>query len=360
MRAQRAMLLRLEVVRVAAKMVEEHVQVADVSERRAEPAELRAQRLRPFFVEQRRAGLQERAQSPRRDAHLVQLLRVTAEPRTRIVRDDGAILSLERRLVVLGRRRVLAGDLGLGGHLAAESPEELRSPVAVRGAGLPQGAVDPFQPLLVALDQLDLELAERAEALAVVVDADGVDRHVRDGALVVPDPHARALRAERGDGGERRPAKVRGQQLDDVRRCVAGTAGHLELEARRSARQLQLPDALAVLDAAAERHSCLRKPEVRRVVVDGRQRASRERATGELRQPEGALHGELELTLQGLLHPRHDAGLYGTASPSRRTCLGVGSGRHLSFTVRSPAGHSGPPLSRPLSRPGGHRPCGPA
>ena len=282
-----------------------------MSERRAEPAELRAQRLGPLFVEQRRAALQERAQPPRRDSHLVQLLRVAAEPRTGIMREDGTILSFERRLVMLGRRRVLPGGLGLGGHLAAESPEELRSPVAVRGAGLPQGAIDPFQPLLVALDQLDLELSERAEALAVVVDADGIDRHVRDGALVVPDPHARALRAKRGDGGERRPAKVRGQQLDDVRRCVAGTAGHLELEARRSARQLQLPDALAVLDAAAERHSCLRKPEVRRVVVDGRQRASRERATGELRQPEGALHGELELTLQGFLHPRHDAGLYG-------------------------------------------------
>src|SRR5262245_51622290 len=138
------MLLRLEASRVTVEMLEEHVHVADRPERRAEPAELRAKRLCPFLVEQRPAGLQERTQPPRRDAHLVQVLRVAAEARAGIVRDDGAVLGLEHRLEVLRRRGALPGGLQLDGHLAAESPEELRPPVAIRGTGLAEGPADPF------------------------------------------------------------------------------------------------------------------------------------------------------------------------------------------------------------------------
>ena len=73
----------------------------------AEPAELLAQRLGPVVVDERARRAEECPQPPRRDAELVQVLRVVAAAGARVVREQRPVLGLERDPERLARRRVL-------------------------------------------------------------------------------------------------------------------------------------------------------------------------------------------------------------------------------------------------------------
>ena len=134
--------------------------------------------------------------------------------------------------------------------------------LAVRRAGAAELLLDPPQRLLVAVEQLDLELLEAAGDALVVEDGDGV---VHDLGAVGPD--AFTAGAETRDRQQRGAAKVSDEQPQHVVRRRAGPARGLELEPRVALRQLQLPEPLPVLDPMPQRDAATRKPVVGRVVV---------------------------------------------------------------------------------------------
>ena len=132
--------------------------------------------------------------------------------------------------------------VGSGGSTRARQVEravELRLELAgLVGTGLAQLLREPAQRLLVAVDQLDLDLAEAARDPLALEHGDAVVDDL--GAL--GEDHL-AAGAEPGDRHERRAAQVRRQQVDELGRRTRGRAAQLELEPGRVARQLQLPEA---------------------------------------------------------------------------------------------------------------------
>ena len=78
----------------------------------------------------------------------------------------------------------------------------------------------------------------------------------------------------------------------------------LELETRVVGRELELPDAVAVLGAAPQRDAHRRQRPAGHVVVDGGEDPRRERPAAERRQPEAGRSVELELMLTCRPHTR--------------------------------------------------------
>jgi hypothetical protein len=82
------------------------------------------------------------------------------------------------------------------------------------------------------------------------------------------DAERRAPRPHRRDLLERSAAKHRAERAHELRRRLLA-AVDLELEPGALAWQLQLPDAVALFDPAAQRHSGTAKPRIARVVLEG-------------------------------------------------------------------------------------------
>ena len=80
----------------AAHVLQQDVGVARRAESRSQPPELCTKPLAPFPVEKRPRGTQERARAAGRDAHLVKVLGIGAEARTRIVLEQAPMLRTER------------------------------------------------------------------------------------------------------------------------------------------------------------------------------------------------------------------------------------------------------------------------
>ena len=145
--------------------------------------------------------------------------------------------------------------------------------------------------------QLDLDLAE----------APGDPLPLEHGDAVVDDLGALgqddlAAGAEAGDRHERRAAEERGQQVDELGRRTGGRAAQLELEPGRVARQLQLPQPGAVLDAMPKRDPVAREAQVGGVVVGRDEDPRRHPAAAELGEHEALFRGKLDLALERLLH----------------------------------------------------------
>ncbi len=179
-----------------------------------------------------------------------------------------------------------------------ERPVQLR---ALRVGGLcartPQLLLEPAQGALVALEQLDLELAEPSRhALAL----DHGDVVVDDlGALRA---HALAAGAQAGDGHELGSAQVRGHEREHLGGGVSGWAGQLELDPCRAARQFQLPQPGAVLDAVPEGDAVAREPQVSRVVVGGDEHPRRQPLSSQLGQHEPFPGSKLDFAFERLAH----------------------------------------------------------
>lgn len=181
-----------------------------------------------------------------------------------------------------------------------ERLEDLRAQLGVAGTGLAQRLLDPFQRLLVALEQLHLELVEAARDLLILEHRHAV---VHDLGAVRAD--AGAPRAQARDGHELVAAHVGAQHPEQLVRRRSRTAGHLELEPREPARELQLPETLPVLDPVAQRDAVLGEP-VRPCVVVGRDEDARlERVAAQLGQLEGAVGLQLHLAFEVSADPRH-------------------------------------------------------
>ncbi len=278
----------------------EDVEVAHRAEDTAEPAELRPQIVRPGRVEQPAGRTEERPRPTRRDAQLMEALRVDAEPRSRIVREEAAVLRAERAGDPLGGRAVGRRVVEVWSVGEVERPEELRPRFAVARPCTAKRLLEAPQRPLVAFDQLHLELVEGPGHLPAVEHRDDV---VHDLGAVDAKPVAAC--AEARDRHESGPANESGQQRDEVRRNRAGRAGLLELPPGVPARQLQLPHAPPVLDAVAERQSAAREPELGRVVVRGDEHARDQGLPAELRHGEALAGGQLHLSLERLAHPGH-------------------------------------------------------
>ncbi len=277
------------------QVLDQDVQVAHRAERSREPLQLRCQRLQ-LVPEQRLRGADDGPGSPRRDAELVQILRVDVQPDARVVRLECAKLLAEKVPRALrGRRALLWRDL----RVELQDAHHLRFAVGALRPGLPQLAPEPFQVALVAVDQLHLELAEAVGHGTAVKDVDGVERHVCDSLSAGADPDPGAPRPQRRHGLELGVPQV---QLEEGEQLVGRNrrpAERLDLGARvLGTRQLQLPARHAVLQTPAQRDPGARQRAQRRVVIGRREQSSAELPALELRQLEVDRRFELQLTFE--------------------------------------------------------------
>ena len=195
-----------ESAHLGVQVLDQDVEVAHGSERTAQPAQLGAERPGRLLVEEIAACAQKCPQPPGRDAELMQLLGVGAEPRSGIVREQLLRLLAEAGAQHGRGRGAVAALRRLGLELEIESLEDLGPGLTVGCPGSAQGLLEAPQRLLVAVEQLHLELLEAARNTLVIEHRDGV---VHDLGAVCP--HALAMGAETGDRQQRHAAEMTGE-----------------------------------------------------------------------------------------------------------------------------------------------------
>ncbi len=289
---------RAETVDLGAESIQHHVEVARRTEVPAEPGELLPQRGGPVELDERAGRSQERAQAPRRDAQLMEILGIVAAPGAGVVGQQGTVFPGERGSQRGGGGRALRGRHQAGHLRQVESAMELRLQLGRRGSSrLAELLHERPQLALVAVEQLDLDLTEASCHALPLEHGNAV---VDDFGATSPD--SVPPRAETGGGNEGGSSEVREQQSDQLFRRPAGSPLHLQFEPSRPARQLQLPPADAVLDPVPERDAMARQPQVSRVVVRRDEDARGQPLATELREDEALVRNELDLALQRLLH----------------------------------------------------------
>ena len=298
-------------------MLAQDVEIAHGPQLIAEPADLLAERLHPLRDEHGAGLAQQGAQAPAGDAHLVESLWILPESRPRIMGDDLAELGLDHRPHLLDGRGLGRRRFGRRRRLDVERAQELGTAVAVGGAGGPKGLLEALEIGLVAAGQLHLDLPEALDRARPAHHLHGVEHDLGDGPARVADQHALASRPQRGDGHQRGTARPDGDEIDHPWqvgrrpwRALGGAAptgtirvsGQLELESRFALGQLELPQALAALDAAAEGDTRHRQPMVRRVQVDVGERARGQRLARQMGEAKPRPGAELQLALERGLH----------------------------------------------------------
>ena len=320
-------LARLQSVDLLTQPLHEDVEVADRPERGPQPGQLGAQGLAPFGVEELAGGPEDRSEASRRDAELVELLRVLAEARPGIVREQLGDLArqgdpdvVERGRPTRRRRRI--------GREEAHGPEGLRPPVGRRRAGVLERAPETREGVGAPVERLDLDLDERLADTAPVENREAVDGHVGDRAPVLVRANPRSPGAQDGGALEPSPSEDADEEVGEVRRRRRRPAGRLELEPLSLAWELELPDAAPVLDPAAQRHAGAGKSPVGRVEVRRRERSRLERLARELGQGETCRNRQLQLALAGQTRPCHRRIL-----APKRVWIAVFPGIHLFVTI---------------------------
>ena len=133
----------------------------------------------------------ERTRAPGRDAVAVEILRVVTKADTGVVALELPQLLLEERA-----KLVEGGDSGpsAGRGRKLDQPHDLRPAVRFLRARPTQLARQALQVVLVPVDELDLELDERAGRAPAVQHVDRVDRDVRERRARRPRPGRRVRR----------------------------------------------------------------------------------------------------------------------------------------------------------------------
>ena len=209
----------------------------------------------------------------------MELFRIGAEPRSRIVGEHSLGLLPQARAQDPRRRAVVGALDGLRLEVEVERLEDLGPALAVGGSGAPERLLQPAQRLLVPVEELDLELLEAPRHALVV---EHRDRVVDDLGSVRADPLAPGAKAR--DRQQLGAAQVTGEQPEQLGRRLHRGAFSLELEPRPGLRQLQLPEALAVLHPVPQRDPAARQPVVGAVVVGRDEEARLDRLAAELGQ----------------------------------------------------------------------------
>ena len=140
----------------------------------AEPAQLGAELLCPPGIQDRPRRAQERSCASGRDSHLVEILGIDAQARARVVIEQVAVLLHEREPECLTRGSVRGNRAGLAFDWEIERPEELRREPVLRRARSAQHALEAPERSLVAVDELDLDLAKSSSHPLRLEDRDGV------------------------------------------------------------------------------------------------------------------------------------------------------------------------------------------
>jgi hypothetical protein len=245
-RSERLAVARIQASRLLPQVWNQHVEVARGAELAAEPGELAADLVHPRTVEDRRCGLQDRAQPPCGDAELVQILRVAADPHAWVVGQHLRVLVAEipPQLLELGRRQ---RELGL--RLAGESLLERPGAVRPLGSGLQQGRLEPAQLLPVGGELLELDLAERARRALPVEQRDRGDADLGERPASLLDAHPGRVRPHAQHRRQLEAGRGRRDELSELFRRTCGAAGRLDVQRRDPVTDdAQSPDALAVLD----------------------------------------------------------------------------------------------------------------
>ena len=248
--AEGAGVVALEGARLGVQMLEENVEIANRAEQPAQPGQLAPQRLRPVGGDEPACRAQQGTRAPGRDAQLVQRLDVLAEPDAGVVREHRLVL-LDKQPRAGGRAgrrprprraprrggcaRALAGRrlaprAGLAERLAECLRAGRRSPLTIIGLDLRERGDDPAR-------------RARAEPLSTTTS-------MRSGRGPTATP-ARRVRSFATAVSSALRSGATEQVEEGARRSRAALL--FQLEAADVGGQLELPDALAVLDPAAKR-----------------------------------------------------------------------------------------------------------
>ena len=266
---ERALVGAAEQVRIATQVLHQHVEIAHRAERAAEPAQLGPQRAHPIGVEQRPGGAQDRAHPPRRHPHLVQLLRIGAEPGARMVADDRLVLGAQRGGDVLaGRRRpAQAGAAGAGACRSSAWKSFGRESVSAApgpAQAADDGAAD--RPCRPSTSSTSISSNRRAIRRPSNTDTASV---TTSASLRSPSrartPVRRVRRRATGTG--RAPRRWAASRPSTSAGSRPRDALELELEPILAVGQLQLPGAVAALGAVAQGDPGRGQPQVGRVVI---------------------------------------------------------------------------------------------
>src|SRR3954471_1199323 len=282
-------------------MPQQHVQVAYLAERAAGPGQLPSHVLHPLRVEHWLRRLQEGAQPADRDAMLVQLLRVAAQPGARVVLQDRPVLRLQHRGEVVHRLCLATGRLALGAD-QPERPEKLRALIGVERTGGTQRPLDPLQRRVVAVHQLHLELTDARYAPAAAGHHHLVDHDLGQISAAVAYDDSLPGRVERRHRSQRPAARGRRQQVAERRRYRLRRPRQLQLQPVPVAWQLQLPGAGAVLGPVAKGETRRRQSMVGGVVIDRAEAPRGQRVAQLAGQRESGARAQLDLAFDGALH----------------------------------------------------------
>ena len=257
----------------------------------------------------------------------MQLLRVLAEARPGIVREQLGDLARQGDADVVERRRP-PGRQRRVCREEAHRPEGLRPSVGGRRAGVLEGVPEAWKSIGAPVERLDLDLDERLADAAPVQDREAVDGHVGHRVPIHVRADTRPSRAQDGGALEPAAAEDADEEVGEVRGRGRRPARRLELEPLSLARELELPDAAPVLDPAAQRHAGAGKSPVGRVEVRRRERPRLERLARELGQGETCRNRQLQLALAGQTRPCHRPIL-----APKRVWLAVFPGIYLFVTI---------------------------
>ena len=253
-------------------MLDQHVEVAHRAEGAADPAKLGPEGL----------VAEDRPEAPDRDAVLVEVLGVRAEPRSGVVRQDLEELTGDEAAVALPW-----GD---------PAPERLRGGGAVRRlrSGEHQGGDSGVERVLVPLEELDLDHAERRD---VVGPGDDLHPVEHDGDPPVGDGREdpRSSRADRRDRRTRRRAGCglraagRASRAARARPASSSSIGPSPPGSRSCQSAWRASVSQRSVMPARESDRCGR-------VVEGRRdQPARQRLSGQIREPETSADAKLDL-----------------------------------------------------------------
>ena len=265
----------------AFEALEEDVGVPHGSERGAEPLEVEAKRVSPMLLEDGAERSQVRAQAPRRDAGLMELLGVNAAPGAGVVGHEFGDRSPERVAHDVAQTPGRSGDgldVGRLGGSGTQGPHDRGGRVGGAGAGGAQSSDDRGGLRLGgAVGDVDLELSERPDGGVAAHDDHVVVHDVTDGVpLSRSQVHGPADRAQARHRRHRGGARERADQIEGLGGRVGLAAGERvrrPVEGRVTAAPVGELHRPALVAAVAQRYARPGQPEVIGVVVGGDQMA---------------------------------------------------------------------------------------
>ena len=182
-----------------------------------------------------------------------ELLGVGARPHPGIVREDGVVLDLQSIAASCRRGDALGSTRGGSDSASPRRRQQLGLLVAVHRPGLSATPPDPLEIAFAALDQIDLDLVERAAPTSSPARTTIWSTVTSATTPTAPlHPHAAPHGVQRSHLGRHPVAQRGGDQVTEATRHAVRRARELELDRRAVRGQPQVPGAVAALAAVAQ------------------------------------------------------------------------------------------------------------